>query len=177
MENSDEIIRKPQSLRSLANYSGKSMTGQQYTSQNILSNQSLDNSETELENSGATFIDVDSDLSQIFGNIIMSEETLCSDQIHLNGIDNEILNSNEILNLRQVIGHLQEENLKLTNSLNLSTSNNAEIHRLQEEITKLNDQISNLQFDIKERDDQVPIHIISAYKTRLKGLNKVVECC
>ena len=120
--------------------------------------------ETELVNSYASFLDVDSDLSQVFGRVqedASREMHLHSDQIDLQLLDNENeeefshQTTAEILQLRTVIEQLQLENQKLIQNINFLASGQEENQKLQNEIVSLQDRIESLQYDVKERDDQV----------------------
>jgi hypothetical protein len=187
----EEGARKPQSLRSLANYKKKPLDPSSDNQVSLLTTAAAtlrdndndhsslpltqDFMETELGNSKATFIGVDSDLSQIFGTnlgatrLLHEEEPLECDPTIFQEMRSHQRNVNaegedEILRLQSVIELLQLENQKLVTSSSQETgavaaavaSKEEMIIRLHSEISALQDQVSNLQFDIKERDDQVP---------------------
>jgi DNA repair exonuclease SbcCD ATPase subunit len=177
----EESTRKPQSLRSLANYKKKAVDPSPdlaavYPPTTLpLSPEFM---ETELGNSKATFIGVDSDLSQIFGSVVVheiaeeEEVPLECDPTSFQGMrkfhqwnENSEM-QNEIIHLQTVIEQLKIENQRLETAAAVAESSGSSvaaavaskeevIHHLRSEITTLQDQISNLQFDIKERDDQV----------------------
>ena len=131
----------------------------------------------EIKNSKATFISVDSDLSEIFGNIrnedqnnfnqgyshnnnqLENEESFNFIELQNNFIHLE--ENKEIEKLKNIIIQLKEENNQLITSSSNSSSSSAlqkqqeENLQLQTELQSLKEQIKNLQYDIKDKDDQV----------------------
>jgi hypothetical protein len=172
---SEEKTRKPQSLKSLANYKNKYQNQlpppqdpiEERTLPPVFLEPSLEQFETELENSQVTFIDLNSDLSEIFKNIQGSqlyfeedgilrekeEEPLESDQTHhLNTIEEFQKHDPDLIHHLQImIQQLQIENTELK-----TPKEDHQTEQLSSEIMKLHNQVSNLQYDLKERDEQVP---------------------
>jgi len=110
-----------------------------------------------------TFIGVDPDLSEIFGNGIRIDNDNETDN-HLResfsfeDVQNSFVPLHDPLEmeeLRNTIEKLRAENQSLVNSCNLIATNKDENIQLQREIANLQEQIKNLQYDIKDRDEQV----------------------
>jgi hypothetical protein len=156
--------KQPQPLKSLANFMTRSKPLEsdektqfefsEPTHTTFMESGGLINTdnESELQNSNATFVDVNSDLAEIFGysnSPVNSGAVLSLEDLKTNFVNYDVTM------LRSTHDELSAENDRLRLEINLLTLEKEKNSTYSEDVNRLKDELKDLKLELKEKDEQV----------------------